>query len=122
MPVRWSGHHLHICSIYLPNDSTQQRQLFADALAPLAAGAAGRHLLWGSDFNFVPQPHLDRLGHPAGAPHPDLGTQQRWQQALPRLLDIYRVRHPGRCAFTYIHPWAASRLDRFYLSLPSSPA
>ena len=40
MPVRWSGHNLHMCSIYMPNNSTQQRQFIAAQLAPLAAAAA----------------------------------------------------------------------------------
>ncbi|KAL4856066.1 Transposon TX1 uncharacterized protein [Chlorella vulgaris] len=118
MPVRWSGHNLHMCSIYMPNNSTQQRQFIAAQLAPLAAAAAGRQLLWGGDFNFAPQPHLDRLGHVAGVPHADVGTAQRWRDALPGLVDVYRVRHPGRRVFTYVNPHSASRLDRFY----SSPA
>ncbi|KAI3432715.1 hypothetical protein D9Q98_004258 [Chlorella vulgaris] len=102
----------------MPNDSTQQRQFIAAQLAPLAAAAAGRQLLWGGDFNFAPQPHLDRLGHVAGVPHADVGTAQRWRHALPGLVDVYRVRHPGRRVFTYVNPHSASRLDRFY----SSPA
>ncbi|KAL4852850.1 Transposon TX1 uncharacterized protein [Chlorella vulgaris] len=118
MRVRWSGHNLHMCSIYMPNNSTQQRQFIAAQLAPLAAAAAGRQLLWGGDFNFAPQPHLDRLGHVAGVPHADVGTAQRWRDALPGLVDVYRVRHPGRRVFTYVNPHSASRLDRFY----SSPA
>ena len=116
MPVRWSGHDLHIASIYMPNGSTEQRQFIADVLPPLAASAGARGRLWGGDFNFVPAPHLDRLGHAAGAAHPDVGTQQRWQEALPGMLDVWRVRHPGRRAFTYVHSQAASRLDRFYIS------
>ena len=60
MPVRWCGHRLHICSIYMPNDSTQQRQLIANALGPLAASAGTQQLLWGGDFNFVPSLQLDR--------------------------------------------------------------
>ncbi|KAI3427913.1 hypothetical protein D9Q98_006305 [Chlorella vulgaris] len=102
----------------MPNNSTQQRQFIAAQLAPLAAAAAGRQLLWGGDFNFAPQPHLDRLGHVAGVPHADVGTAQRWRDALPGLVDVYRVRHPGRRVFTYVNPHSASRLDRFY----SSPA
>ncbi|KAI3437676.1 hypothetical protein D9Q98_000126 [Chlorella vulgaris] len=107
-----------LISIYMPNDGTQQRQFIAAQLAPLAAAAAGRPLLWGGDFNFAPQPHLDRLGHVAGVPHADVGTAQRWRDALPGLVDVYRVRHPGRRVFTYVNPHSASRLDRFY----SSPA
>jgi len=120
MPARWCGHHLHIASVYLPNDSTAQRQLIAERLQPLyaAAAAAGKSLLWGGDFNFAPNLHLDRLGYAVGAQHADVGTQQRWQQALPGLRDAFRARHPHRRAFTYVHGQHASRIDRFYVSPP----
>ena len=115
--ARWGGHHLHVCSIYMPNDSTSQRHFISTSLQPLvaAAAAAGCDRLWGGDFNFVPDPHLDRTGHAAGAAHADVGTQQRWQEVLPGLLDAYRARHPGRRAYTYVHSQHASRIDRFYV-------
>ncbi len=50
LPVRWGGHHLHLCSVYLPSgDSAAQRRYISDHMAPLAAAAraAGRLLLWG---------------------------------------------------------------------------
>ena len=118
-PFNWGGHALLIASIYLPSGNpTAQRAYIADQLRPLydAAGASGRRLLWGGDYNFAPEPHLDRLRHPPGAPHPDIGTQRRWSEALPDLVDVWRRRHPARRGYTFIRSTAASRLDRFYAS------
>lgn len=118
VPVRWSGHLLHICSVYLPNTAAEQRQFIDERLRPLAAAAAaaGLHQLWGGDLNFVPCLHLDRLGYGAGDRHADVGTQRRWQEALPGLLDAFRAKHPGRRAYTYVHSQHAARLDRIYVS------
>ena len=118
LPARWGGHSLHICSAYLPNDAAGQRQFIASSLGPLAAAAAaaGRQRLWGGDFNFVPDPHLDRAGYAPGAQHADVGTQQQWLAAVPDLVDVYRSRHSGRRAFTYVHSQHASRIDRVYAS------
>lgn len=121
LPVRWCGHHLHLCSIYLPSgDPAAQRDYITSHLSPLAAAAqaAGRHLVWGGDFNFVPDPLRDRLmlDPAAAAAHPDVGTQRRWAECLPVLADAWRQRHPSRRGFTYVSGTAASRLDRFYVS------
>ena len=123
LPARWGGHSLHICSAYLPNDAAGQRQFIASSLGPLAAAAAaaGRQRLWGGDFNFVPDLHLDRAGYVPGAQHADVGTQQRWLATLPDLVDAYRSRHPGRRAFTYVHSQHASRIDRVYASADLLP-
>ncbi len=115
--VDWCGHRLQLCSLYLPSgEPAAQRAFITDSLRPLAATAGAAQLLWAGDFNFTPVPHLDRLGHQPGAPHPDIGTYQRWQAAMPPMLDVWRERHPGRRGFTYIRPNAASRLDRFLVS------
>jgi hypothetical protein len=105
----------------MPNDTTQQRQFIDSVLRPMAAAADGKQLLWGGDYNFVPSLHLDRLNYAPGAQHADVGTAQRWQQAVPDLLDAFRVRHPGRRAYTYANPQSASRLDRFYVSSSLMP-
>jgi len=121
LSVCWCGHRLHLCSIYLPSgDPTAQRQYIASHLSPLAAAAhsAGRQLVWGGDFNFVPDPLRDRLlpGPAAAAAHPDVSTQRLWAECLPTLADAWRRRHPARRCFTYVTGTAASRLDRFYVS------
>lgn len=123
-PFRWSGHRLHIASVYLPSGNpTAQRAYITSHLAPLAAAAiaAGCQLVWGGDFNFVPDPRLDRLRVAAPSSHPDGATQRRWEEALPGLIDAWRHRHPGRRSFTFVRAGAASRLDRFYISQPLLP-
>ena len=125
LPVRWGGHHLHLCSVYLPSgDSAAQRRYIADHLAPLSAAARGadRRRVWGGDFNFVPDPALDRLSTAAAvAAHPDVGTRRRWGDAVPGVVDVWRARHPRRRCFTYVVPRHASRLDRFYVCAPLTP-
>ena len=122
--VRWCGHRLHICSIYLPSgDSTAQRQYITNHLAPLAAAAhaAGCQLLWGGDFNFVPSPPHDRLAAapgPAAAAHPDVGTQRRWAEALPDLVDAWRQRHPPGAPLLMLFPTMLCGLTAF-MCLPS---
>jgi exonuclease III len=124
--ARWCGHDLHLCSVYLPNCSTERRAYIREVLGPLAAAAAGRSLLWGGDFNFVPDARRDRVRcGPAGGPnppsHPDDGTQRAWAAALPSLADVFRVRHPGHRAYTYLRSDCASRLDRFYTTAAVLP-
>ena len=58
-------------------------------LLPLAGSCCGVGI-----STFAPQPHLDRLGHVAGVPHADVGTAQRWRDALPGLVDVYLMRPP----------------------------
>lgn len=121
-PFLWSGHRLHVASVYLPSgDAAAQKAYVTAHLQPLeaAARASGRALLWGGDWNFAPQPHLDRLRHAPGAPHQDIGTQQHWSDALPSLVDVWRHKHPGRRGYTFTRALAggggsAARLDRFY--------
>ena len=48
--------------------------------------------------------------------HADTLTAVRFAEACPRLVDVYRRRHPRRAAYTYHSGRAASRLDRFYVS------
>ena len=121
MRLRWGGHRLQLASIYLSSGNpAAQRQQIETHLKPLAA-AGSRHQLWGGDFNFAPAPHLDRLGWAPGEPHPDTGTQRRWAAALPKLIDVWRHRHPTRRSYTFLAAGAASRLDRFYASPELEP-
>ena len=53
--------------------------------------------------------------------HPDTLTAVRFAAACPRLVDVYRCRHPRRAVYTF-HDWrGASRLDRFYASSSMTP-
>ena len=74
-------------------------------------------------MNFVPSPPQDRLAAAPGpaALHPDVGTQRRWEKAKPDLVDAWRQSHPSRCAYNYVVPRHASRLDRFYVSARLMP-
>jgi hypothetical protein len=117
VPAQWAGHTLQLASIYLPSGEwAQQRALIAHELVTLATSGGGEPL-WGGDFNFVPDPARDRLCARGSAPprrQEERDTALAWQQALPRMHDVFRERHPWRRAYTYVSPRSASRLDRFY--------
>ena len=48
LSLTWSGHKLHLCSVYLPNCPSKRVRYISSALAPVAAAAAaaGRQLVW----------------------------------------------------------------------------
>lgn len=125
---RWSGHRLHVCSVYLPNQAPARVAYIHSTLAPLAAAAAAKsqQLLWGGDFNFTPDPHLDRRSL-ARTPlrrsthHSDVASQSAFDLLLPQLVDIWRHRHPSRRAFTYTNGSVFGRLDRIYVSASLLP-
>ena len=117
VPAQWAGHKLQLASIYLPSGAwAAQRALIGTQLSPLAASGGGEPL-WGGDFNFVPEPELDRL-NPVGSVPPrrddERVTATAWHAALPQMQDVFRQRHPRRRAYTYVSRNCASRLDRFY--------
>lgn len=126
--LSWSGHHLHLCSVYLPNSPSARSSYIHATLAPLAAAAAARsrRLVWGGDYNFCPDSHLDRRSI-ANVPlrrstHAnDSSSQSAFSLLLPDLVDIWRVRHPGRRAFSYSNGSVFARLDRFYVSWALAP-
>ena len=117
VPARWAGHQLQLASIYLPSGAgAGQRAMIRTQLSALAASGGGEPL-WGGDFNFVPDPELDRLC-PAGSIPPRRGdedaTAATWREALPHMQDVFRLRHPRRRAYTFVSRRCASRLDRLY--------
>ena len=113
----WGGHRLHIANIYLPNEAPRQTKFIEQHLRPLRASLpADTKLVWGGDFNFVPDVALDRVSSAASgsaASHPNTGVQRAWERHLPDLLDAYRVRHPTTRSYTHFGPTSAARLDRF---------
>ena len=118
LKAKWGGHRLHIASIYLPNEPTQQKHSITTQLQPLKASLpAGTKLLWGGDFNFAPDVSLDRVSRVANITnnHPDTGVQRVWEHQLPDLLDAYRTRHPTTRSYTHFSPTSAARLDRFFV-------
>ena len=88
----WGGHRLHIASIYLPNEAPRQTNFIEQHLRPLRASLpADTKLVWGGDFNFVPNVALDRVSSVASssaATHPNTGVQRAWERHLPDLLDV----------------------------------
>ena len=128
LSLTWSGHSLHLCSVYLPNDPSKRVRYISSTLAPLAAAAAaaGRQLVWGGDFNFTPDPGLDRrtltrtpLRRSTCAS--DARSQSCFSLFLPHLVDVWRERRPTRRAFTHTNGSLFSRLDRIYVSRPLLP-
>lgn len=124
----WSGHRLHLCSVYLPNQAPARSAYIHATLGPLAAAAAARsqRLVWGGDYNFTPDPHLDRRSI-ANVPLrrctycSDSSSQSSFSLFLPGLVDVWRVRHPGRRAFSFSNGSVFCRLDRIYVSDPLLP-
>ena len=91
----WSGHRLHLCSVYLPNQAPARSAYIHATLGPLAAAAAARsqRLVWGGDYNFTPDPHLDRRSI-ANIPLrrctycSDSSSQSSFSLFLPGLVDV----------------------------------
>ena len=113
--VKWGGHAFWLTSAYLPNDSVGQQQWLQQHLAPLLQLGAS-HVL-GGDFNFVPDPVVDRVSSApgGGAAHSHVPVQLLAQLA-PDLLDLFRQLHPARKGFTHHSATSAARLDRLYAS------
>ena len=125
LSLSWSGHSLHLCSVYLPNSPSARSTYIASTLGPLAvdAAAGGRRLVWGGDFNFTPDPHLDRRSLNRTPLRRttcsnDTSSQSCFSLYLPGLVDVWRERHPTRRAFTFTNGSAFARLDRIYVSQP----
>ena len=95
----------------------------SSCLAPLAAAARarGQRLVWGGDYNFTPDSHLDRRSI-ARTPlrrstyQGDASSQSCFSLLLPGLVDVWRSRHPRRRAFTFTNGSVFARLDRIYVS------
>lgn len=126
----WKGHKLQLACLYLPNDAASQKDLIFDLIPRLLQRAEndGCSPLWGGDFNFVENPNLDRLtrtGDGSGAVvRPSDTTDpvgRMWKSTCPRLIDVFRHRHPTRRSMTRF-PWnnqrniqGCARLDRLYI-------
>lgn len=118
--LKWAGHQLHVASVYLPADDTAAQATAAqDVLGPLATAqhAAGWQGIWGGDYNFCPNPALDRQRPASARAAADRRASAAWAQHLdPQLMDVFRARHPAQRKFTHFHRAGASRLDRVYVS------
>jgi exonuclease III len=122
----WLGHALHVASAYLPNAAAAQKEFIEKRLKPVAVSREvnTRTCVWGGDFNFAPDPQLDRVtdGQPAPAHGAGAATVEgAWAAHLPDLFDSFRIRHPSRRQYTFHHHRGASRLDRVYVSSKGLP-
>ena len=129
----WGGHSLAVVNVYLPSgDSAAQRDMIAQHLQPYCAQRHARRTILLGDFNFVRQPHLDRLTVVRGQTqlqppaHPDVLTAAAFEAACPGLPDVFRSLHPARHSYT--HMWlrpaqscGGSRLDRIHADAPLLP-
>lgn len=119
LQAKWLGHHLHLASIYLPNQLDDQITYVQKHLAARARDTDHHRYtrIWGGDFNFVPDPPIDRTtkGAPAAETHRDARTATVWATHLPNLTDAFRHHHPSTRVYTHFHPQGASRLDRLYV-------
>lgn len=127
LTTTWSGHRLHLCSVYLPNQRGARRAYIQSALAPLAAAARAdsRCLVWAGDFNFTPAPHQDRssLSHTPlrrSTAASDASSQAAFS-LIPDLCDLWRNRNPILRAFTFTNGSVCARLDRVYVSTAILP-
>lgn len=122
--IDWGGHKFQLASIHMPNGDAPQKDFIQERLRPMLAAAkrGGRTPLWGGDFNFTPDPSVDRLTRrrtarpvlvrPTATDHP---VGKEWDKILPEMVDPWRQRHPGRRQMTWFGPGGASRIDRFYV-------
>ena len=129
----WGGHSLAVINVYLPSgDSAAQRDMITQHLQPYCAQRHARRTIMMGDFNFVPQPRLDRLTvvggqtQPQPPAHPDVLTAAAFEAACPGLPDVFRSLHPTRRCHT--HVWlrpdqscGGSRLDRIHAAAPLLP-
>lgn len=126
--IKWGGRTIQLASIYLPNESSKQKEFISAHLIPLCNAAPANSIkIWGGDFNFVENPSVDRLRRTCGILTPIQATTsnvgQHWKTHLPDMLDIFRVRYPNSKSMTRfdyrsrnLPGSGAARLDRFYVS------
>ena len=85
-----------------------------------------QRLLWGGDYKFTPDPHLDRRSMACtplrrSTHYNDTTSQSSFSVFLPDLVDAWRARRPHRRAFTFTNGRVFARLDRIYVSDPLLP-
>ena len=116
--LNWGGHHLQLVNAYLPSGNHGGQMVFIQQhLLPLLEAGGRQQQLWAGDWNFVLQP-IDRSSR-GGQRRPG-GEEQVaafWEaNCAPLLHDAFRLLHPHRRSYTYLHRQGASRLDRVHVS------
>ncbi|NBK23353.1 MAG: hypothetical protein EOM68_15140, partial [Spirochaetia bacterium] len=113
--IRWAGHSFSLFNSYWPSTGPSDRATFLHSiLTPALAECAHPSCLVG-DFNFTPQPELDRRPLSHTTMTSDMHSATLLSSTLPHHLDVYRHRHPTGKAFSFHRPNQCARLDRLYL-------
>ena len=113
VPIQWGGHSVSVVCVHMPNASTDQQQFMDGPMRTLVPRSGA--LIVGGDFNFVPQPAVDKISVQVQGDQSSVASRA-WQQQFADLVDSFRVMHPGRRAYTHHCTTCASRLDRVYVS------
>jgi hypothetical protein len=116
IPLAWRGHSLSLTSVYMPNGRREQ-VAFMPSLKDLVEHAgAGRVPVWGGDWNSVEDIGQDRSSASAATVHSNAESTAAFRLAAPGMVDLYRLRHPGRRGYSHFNSGhkVAARLDRYY--------
>ncbi len=122
--ISWAGHRFTLANSYWPNSSPAQLAFISDTLTPALQALPPDSVWLCGDFNHTPNPALDRNPLSSGADtNPARQAEARVAAALlssppgahQSWVDVFRSLHPLAHGYTYFHPTAASRLDRFLL-------
>ena len=118
--VSWGGHSFSLVNSYWPSTSPSDRASFlSTALDPLLPTLVSPWLV--GDFNFTPDPLVDRLLPAVSTVSADSATTALLSATLPSHLDAYRLRHPSARSFTFHRGSVLARLDRIYIPPSFAP-
>ena len=103
-----------------PNVSTPRKHFFGKIIEEESSSLP---IIWGGDFNFVENPHLDKLGTPQIPAHTAGNIVTQIFKNNHKLRDSFRVQHPDRKEYTYTlkahlsakGDFYRSRIDRIYI-------
>ena len=119
--LNWAGRSLWFVNAYVPCTPRDAKTFLRDVLAPHLVHPPGRNTqtVMMGDWNFVPQPALDRKRVDPNNHHPtasDSVCPAVFQlAAAPGMIDTFRAKHPARRACTHAGPHGGARMDRVYV-------
>ena len=112
--IRWAGHTFSLFNSYWPSTGPTDRAAFLNTILTPALTTCPHPICLVGDFNFTPQPDLDRRPISANTAASDLHSTALLSAALPHHRDVYRHLHPSGKAFSFHRPTLCARLDRLY--------
>jgi exonuclease III len=124
--LNWGGRSLWFVNAYVPCMPNEAKLFLRDTLAPHLLHPPGQNtqtVLLG-DWNFVPQPTIDRKRVDPNNHHPtasDRVCPAVFALAAPGVIDTFRAKHPTRRACTHAGFHGGARLDRVYVSAELLP-